>query len=1307
MADSNLFNLPTYDLPGFDFSGGGDAGQNFADSFKTAQVNQAFRRANQDVERSKKLLLQAGIEPEIDDSPGLLTKVFDVLGAPGNFVRGGIAKLVGLEDYQDEDYLAAAKLGVKNNLTVGDILRQKDILSEDNLPTSAARAVLGFVGDVATDPLTFLGGLPARLGGTAVTTSKLATKFGELTPQALHGALTKNAFEKLSTNFADDLASGVIKLDDLQFAAAKEASRGFQELTSHLAKVKKFGLDASTINTAKDAANAEKIIKGTAEAFDAFGLKQKSAELVETLGLTSADELAKIPLKRAIRGTGLLPGVGEGIMSIGILNKKVFDIPIITDVSAKALEALSGPMYNRVVQVGSMMNNAIQAGKQSKNPLFAWPAGFADLVKKGAQGLPKVFSPAALAGGKEEAAMLREHDVAIQALRGNTMELAEQIFTDSRGAPFDEKILEEASRVLQSGVSQRMANIPGMGLGQVPLKVSMKDLRAQGLSLVEETRIFEEALNDLRSTYNTLTPGLGDDIAKVALRVRGDFDRYGKEAVDAGYLDRTIEGYVKQSYRLNPAQAGWDEKVQQELHAGRFAKTPSFTLARTFASMDEAGVAGLIPEFNLKKIWTERTFAQGQAMAELELAERSAYEFAIPKATRNAIAEMMVSRSGDEASRAIDIAKKLGLNFDHLDFESKLGKEFGVLRHPDTALPLRMEQYDQLQELIMKGSTGKSYVNSELVAKAQGVADKLKLNFSPEEREAIGLRLNAMDSVLNQRLGRAGETAFTRAGGDVLPKRFQEMLMKSLPEGSAEAEWVKGVLPRPLVNAIADSLDQRSGLQRYADSLKAKGEDPMKSAIYSLVKGYTGWVKNLKVMATVYFPSFHGRNLISGQLMQTQIAPLLGRSLSPFNAIKSWKFLQGGKSGIQAGTGQEITSGMLLRGMKEYAGVTRAGDMAELVAQQAAALHAINGTSPGFGDKMLNFKPVKKISEWIENFGRQQLFYNLVMNDGWDMPSAGREVARVMVDYAHGKTKFEKDWINNIIFFYSFSKANVANSVHALISRPGALTVQLHAVDAVREAIMDTDASLPPDLDAKIQSLRSKESLSRFLGRDAKGMPELLTNTGMPIEDVTRFFNLRAPKSMSLGDIIDAGSDGASRTVQTIASQMNPILRFPMEVLAFRHNLFFDRSIDDLSLRRIPKMADDLEKLSGSKWEAVSQPIYQGLDSFTKGFLKGKDNGDGTYTVDPTRLALMTYLVPGFARSTSQMAQFDKEGVSLKRKLLQFTTGVKVQSIDPQKAEVFENRRKLNEQFVREGLRQSRSGVQQYLKYNKPPGSQE
>ena len=389
-------------------------------------------------------------------------------------------------------------------------------------------------------------------------------------------------------------------------------------------------------------------------------------------------------------------------------------------------------------------------------------------------------------------------------------------------------------------------------------------------------------------------------------------------------------------------------------------------------------------------------------------------------------------------------------------------------------------------------------------------------------------------------------------------------------------------------------------------------------------------------------------------------------------------------------------------------GIGKLGKKApELTAVQKGTSWALKKRGIALEDR--HWQAFPDFAERLERYGRTNTFIELVKRD-FDFEEAASLANRMHVDYKNAKTPFERKFLNNLFFFYSFSRGNASTLAQSLMKKPGALTTQMHAREAIAEMLRDPNTYVDdPDIEESVRSKRMNESMALYMGTSKKsGMPTFLSGVGLPIEDITKYTAISLPSSLSLRDVIRAGAQSAKRSSQLIGSQTNPLIKTAIETMTGR-SLFYDRPLTDETLRKIPKWERDSSILNKIPFRAIPKEVWDGVDTVTKEVLDAKDNGDGTFTVNPYNLALISVILPGLAsiapanpvigalsplKYTSRFfptrRKLTEAGVSDRDKALGFLTGLKIDEIDPEASAKYDESRDIQNYLEYLGIPKSK-----------------
>jgi len=1288
------------------------------EDFRQRSANAAFKSAQREIQTLEENLETLDIEPPSDPGPGALESLLDFISTPGQFVSGAVAGLTNTPGFKDKNLLDAAIKGTEDDLTVADIFRKQGVFKD----SPVLRGVAGFVGDVALDPVSYVtlgGGVGAKIGRKTLSKKALKTRLGKkATPDEIILNRNRDIFEDLVAKEKKRLKTGELAEDQAEYLNAKikaeqEAVAPFKEAQAFLKKRRDLEAKDFRGKSELDRLHEEggEAVVAAEAAVDDLAAQEK--RIRDALDLDDTQPLEDLFKKNAIRGAGIIPAVGEGYSSLpAFLSSPGFDIPVVTASSEVIFDALSGPLYNASVGVGKTLDKAVDAAKKSDITPLIFAAG----IMQGARKFPTLVSRRFQAGS----------DVALDLLRENEMQrshLANQVDTEARNMfekwfklGGDDEGLEAFGRQMEAG-----------------LKANLLNAGNELADDIDTGAAFERAVQATARIFNQQRAGLGDEGARLARLVREDFNRYAEEGRINGFLNSEREEYFAHLYKA-PEKMPFEKKKEIVAQAMQNIqrRDPNFSFERTFTTLDDAFVtSGLLPEFNLRKVWFHRTVQQRLAKSEKDFLERAGYEIALPRKTYDAIKAAVASKN-ERVSRAaleflrrrdispqdavqtamqsvgVDEAARLGLLAD----KGKTSLEgLSALKYNGEFFSVR--RYDELKR-VAQGNPG-----LDATKDAQKVANDLGLTFSNKERETV-LGLNGfLDEYRTGLMGRAGETNVGRAGAEMPNEKFRQFVARSDSLSPEEKNYFNGVIPRSFAQALDESLDRRGTLSRFSDFVRSRGDTDMAEAYVRAGESYLGWVKNLKLGATLWWPAFHARNFVSAQLQGTKAASTLGEAFNPFKLYETYKLRRGGAGGIKNIRGEFISGRQLELEAKQFGFLNESAsamvDVQNHITDQLASIANKTLDDPkhgkGFWSRVMSTARedgkglqlavaenlgATNFANFIENFGREHLYFQL-RKQGLDASTAANQVRTTMIDYARGKTKFERDVLNNLFFFYSFARGELANTMTAMVTRPGGLTSQLHAVEGVAEILRDPNAiPLPEGMDEQLKTLRGQETISRFIGRSDDGFPKLIQGFGVPIEELGKFINLRAPRELTMQSLIDAGAHNTRRAMTNTLANLNPILKTPLEFVT-DHSFFFERPLSDESLRKVAKFEEDYDKLLAHPFDAIPESVFKTINKANQTLLNARDNGDGTFTADWKRLAWLSQLVPGYGRALSTARAATNKSLDLDERILRSITGVRPLEVDPGKSEVFARREQLRE-FVRDqALPRSKRKVNEVL----------
>lgn len=167
------------------------------------------------------------------------------------------------------------------------------------------------------------------------------------------------------------------------------------------------------------------------------------------------------------------------------------------------------------------------------------------------------------------------------------------------------------------------------------------------------------------------------------------------------------------------------------------------------------------------------------------------------------------------------------------------------------------------------------------------------------------------------------------------------------------------------------------------------------------------------------------------------------------------------------------------------------------------------------------------------------------LKKGLDRRSAGIEVRKYHVDYKD-LTNFERNFMRNLMPFYTYMRKNVPIQINLLLERQNKVNILGQLVDSSYEALQRDNNDQPlivPD--------HLKEGLAIPISVDDEGNVQYL-NWGIPIADLGRF-------KYNINELL----------MENIFAMWSPLLKAPLEATANR-SMLFDRPLERYEGEGIP-----------------------------------------------------------------------------------------------------------------------------------------
>lgn len=1300
----------------FDIFGSEESSEEKEDRFLAAQHQQLAAKTKnlRSVERQntqdKQFLEQLGEEvPE--EGRGWLPTILDTLDTPHQWVQGAIAKGTGVEGYKDLDWLGAMGKGSDEDLRTADILRSHNLLKDQPF----LRGIAGFLGDVVTDPLQYATGIPqvAGIGGKALGMEALPTlrkATGEL-PGEMLSRIGNARFEKLmetakASNTLNDPKLAEVLTAEARIRAEREARQLFEGAQSYVRNLKEYkrtGVIKALPGEAEEALTNQAKYLGVGSD-DPTGL-----------ALQSVEDLSRLHKRPSIRFTSPFMGI-PGIEHLPIIGTREADIPLVSDAVSMARDALSDGYYGAKLKVGNWVADSLAdnigdktARKVIARSLSATGKGFDSLSRMTTGVLGgvsrRISSTGKITGPKLASSQIMQHERDRDALLLVTQYKTGIMARDLLRHDDAKDLLLQITRSIDSASD-------ALSEGSIISAEQYKQIEANLTARIKDPAKLEQA-------------------KRFTSHIQAEYARVAQREADANLIENVRDIYLPHIYN--------------DLDG----KTANFAKERKYRSLELAKADGLKPNEDAVHLLTARIFASEMAFAQKDFAERMAFQHGLNPGVYQGLTKLAREGANEERIKALATLKQLGVvNNAELQIPAWKtasgniidGQTFeqwrDIAKFGDGASLPYQKMLEETLELRTKNgvvATIDEFLNDGNATLAETMAQRYK----DTQRSIPGFD---------------GESTFARAGATTIAPFLKQKMLNDITPGD-ETLW-NNLVPNHLAHALEESYYVGDSLKRWVEKNAAgQARNGFTRAMDGALGFLGGFNKVLKQGALSIWPARYVRDLtgagfqsglMSSPIEQATAAvknlaqlPLaaasafmdskgldLGKHLNFHSIVQAHEVINGGK-GLRTALGKEIPNQQLMmeaisagfewNGNYSTDLVASLNDMLEEMAQSPSMRAALPGVRK-FAKENTNLTAVQKATKWaankaniplddrfwqkfpafgerLERYGRTHTFLNL-RSRGFDVEEAADLANRMHIDYKNAKTPTEQKFLNNMFFFYSFSRGNASSLMTSLMKKPGALTTQLHAFHGIGEMLRDEDFVDDPDIEERVRSKRMDESMSMYLGKNEEtSLPRFLSGSGLPVEDLSKFGAFVAPQSFSVREVMRSGAETMKRSGALAVGQANPFIKTVVEVMTGR-NFFYDRPITDETLRKIPKWERDSSILGRHPFRAVPNEVYDALDEVTRVVLDAKDNGDGTWTVNPYNLAAITVMAPGLSslapgnpvigalsplkysgRFLNTRRVLTEPGVDDRDKWLRAITGVHVNEIDPDASRLYDEKK--------------------------------
>jgi len=460
--------------------------------------------------------------------------------------------------------------------------------------------------------------------------------------------------------------------------------------------------------------------------------------------------------------------------------------------------------------------------------------------------------------------------------------------------------------------------------------------------------------------------------------------------------------------------------------------------------------------------------------------------------------------------------------------------------------------------------------------------------------------------------------------------------------------FIDGIKYIPSTNPQLDGVLLPDAIVKHIDdTIKFINGD---EATNNFLKGYDKLLRFWKGSVTGYFPAFHTRNLIGGSF-NNWLAKVSSKSYAISEDILdlSKDLTKTYKSKI----GEVFTGKQLLDGARKHGAIGQPG-----------MIDAMMEVEKDIGKSKLaklGDYPIKTM-EFVENRLRFPLFVDRVINRGWSMEDAAKDVFKYHFDYApEGLSSFERNWLKRLFPFYTWTRNNIPLQIEQMIKQPGKY--------ASLGKLQDTIGGEKGKEEFKDLPEWMKQQLSFRIGGE-NGMSTWL-QLPLPVEDIAK---------------LPVNEEG----IRDIVSMLSPVIKTPIELVTNK-NLFFGSDIVNPELKDYPEL-QTTKTINGLK--LLPQPIK---DFINFKIIKKKvyEGGKAIWKEQAEMDAKKLYIFKSaFGRFYSTIEQVGGDKEDIAQKISRLLGGVPVREVDIEQQKYWDTYNKETGEKAKKAYEKSRIPIE-------------
>ena len=1224
-------------------------------------------------------LIQAGIQPE-DTTPreSWFTKAFNIILGPQRAVEGIVDSVVNRPEVFNDGIISGLGQSVQRGWD--ERISGSDILRRAGVENPWVRGIAGFAGDVILDPLSWIG-----------TASKAAARIGGVAASE-EGVRAANA---LKATAGADFLKGEQLADD--------AFRGIDEWVRH-SKSLKLASKSSDVSEALALrlADAESKIKPL---LDATGLSKEALPsllsnkkaLKFSLSLpflghfsskkSALQELAKDPsgvgeaIKEAYKaahpiksGVASTFGAIGKVLKPGEINLGTADIP---EAVLQGFDTIRQYAHEGLATVAEATSKAAKAVENVPvvGGVVDVTRGVGDIVKGVNKAFKRTFNRKALLGVDyrnaelERQAALSYADIAskeatlahfgvdaltdpkkIDAYREAMLAIDAITMKEVQGAFSKGGILEHEGNKLLKTIQRA---------GKQPWAVGANELH-----FLDEAEMLMDLGPKLQAGVDNLLalPSLSPDVKEAIVRIKTGFDDIIKAEHAAGLQVGYLSTYIPHRYE----QMGGGSSYLKKKLISDSTKAP-FQKQRIYSSLDAAfREKGLIGSTDVASLYQKRLKSSLIARANRSFAQRVMVAHGVPLPVMQKLAK---EAQIDPAGAAAQFLRKEGL-------------------------PIPEVVSKEVYEQAIKDAEFQASIRQQVgKQKAPILADGLRETFGDVSMSSTATRaVKDFTHKVDETLYSVGmrpldESMFSSVKGE---------LGRIVKKGSLGGETL--VLPDEIGRAVEETLAAKDYLREAASSIGGEFGEKLLGQVDAATRFF-------KKMTTLPWPSYWSGNLIGDGFLRFMDGGI--NAMDPGIMERMYKLLSGSSSFTNQ-AGGVLTKEIFEKALAEGGIKFSVNDMlSNIDAFKAADIHQYvketqssflkNLTSPSIDDKKVALTQAQNaLRDTFESYMRAtHVFHRLEQGD--TLKSAIARANEALINY-RDLTPWESSVARRVFPFYTWLSRATKKSLTSLMTSPGDIAVQLKSARAFSEFFSSPDAAPTADeFDVKLlENVLTNEQIAIPLGKDEAGKTITARLPALPVNTLLNTISAQMPRSLSFGEIWDSTANSVGRTFQKQIAASNPVIKAVAESLSGK-NLYFDKPLDSEFLRKLPSLEEAARRLPGFVSDKIPEAVYNSLDSFTRGWLKGVPDGQGHFIADPGRFWWLMQ-IPGMARLVSSTKEIGNPDIPVSKGILPFLAPIKVNASSPEATYLAQARAILEKQYrnasVKQRLENQRMGIE-------------